>query len=146
MFRKQELELEESATPQTDTGHRFLNKSTYKRLFFGFIAFLLLSPVLPEIHLPGPLHILTHDKFQHVAAFFILSLLLNRASDTFERRSRNIVALFIFGILVEVAQSFMPNRGADIYDALADLAGIVLFQALLSLYLYRKKYKYNLKY
>jgi len=146
MYRKEGREGEMAENIPEPVRHRLFNKTTYKILFFSFIAFLLLSPVLPEIHLPGPFHILTYDKFQHVGAFFILSLLLNRASDTFNHRSRNIIALFLFGILVEVAQSFMPHRGADIFDALADLAGIVLFQLLFSLYLYRKKYKYNLKY
>lgn len=74
------------------------------------------------------------DKFNHFLAFFTLSLLLNRASSSYEKRLRNVLVLTLFGILIEIVQLFLLYRSASFYDLVADVFGILVFQALYSLY------------
>lgn len=81
------------------------------------------------------------DKFNHFLAFFTLSLLLNRSSSSYEKRLRNVIALFLFGTLIEIVQAFVAYRSASTYDLLADLLGILAFQAFYSIY---RWIRYNL--
>ncbi len=82
------------------------------------------------------------DKIKHIIfAFFTLSFLLNRASSTIEHRVRNMVALLLFGAVIELVQSFLPYREASMGDIYADLTGILIFQLILSGYRYIKGVK-----
>jgi len=74
------------------------------------------------------------DKFNHFVAFFTLSLLLNRSSSSYEKRARNVLALFLFGALIEIVQAFVAYRSSSIYDLGADLLAILSFQAFYSIY------------
>lgn len=74
------------------------------------------------------------DKFNHFLAFFTLSLLLNRSSSSYEKRLRNVIALILFGALIEIVQSFLEYRSTSFYDLLADILGILFFQVLYSIY------------
>ncbi|RUM63112.1 MAG: antibiotic resistance protein VanZ [Sulfurospirillum sp.] len=76
------------------------------------------------------------DKMKHFMAFFTLSLLLNRSSSRYDARIRNVTALLLFGIFIEIVQSFLPYRDASVYDVIADLGGILSFQAALSSFRY----------
>ncbi len=82
------------------------------------------------------------DKVGHFLAFFTLSLLLNRSSSSYTKRVRNVLVLLLFGIFIEFAQSFTGYRSASFYDVIADLMGILVFQAFFSIYKYFK-YKKN---
>jgi VanZ family protein len=74
------------------------------------------------------------DKVNHFLAFFTLSLLLNRSSSSYEKRVRNVIALFLFGVLIEVVQAFVSYRSSSVEDLLADLLAISSFQAFYSIY------------
>ena len=74
------------------------------------------------------------DKVGHFVVFFVLSFLLNRASSSYKRRIRNVIALLAFGILIEILQSFTTYRSPSFWDVIADLLGILTFQFMLSLY------------
>ncbi len=82
-----------------------------------------------------------NDKVEHATVFFILSLLLNRASATRGYRLRNVVALSLFGIVIELIQHFIPHRSASLNDVFANITGILIFQLLFSIYLYLSKRK-----
>jgi len=119
----------------------FLNKTLFKVLFFILVFALMMAPVLPDAFLEFIDFLGLNDKGEHMIAFFLLSLFLNRASHTRIHRWRNIAALFSFGIAIELLQLFIPQRGTSIYDALANLAGILLFQMVFTLYLFWKQWK-----
>ena len=71
------------------------------------------------------------DKLDHWLAFFALSFLANHA---FPSRSfwRHLApALLVYGIAIEVAQSFTPDRQADGFDVIADAIGILIYGVLL---------------
>jgi len=120
---------------------RFLNKNVYKVIFFIIATALMLYPVMPNDYISSLYPVDLNDKVEHAAVFFILSLLLNRASATTGHRLRNVIALSAFGIVIELIQHFIPHRSASLNDALANIAGILLFQLLFSIYLYLSKRK-----
>jgi VanZ family protein len=103
-------------------------KKYYKALFYVTVIVVFYLAVAPNDHIKIDSHYA--DKIKHISAFFTLSLLLNRASSTIQHRLRNMGALLLFGIFIEIAQLFFPNRESSVDDILADLIGILLFQLL----------------
>ncbi|MCH9740029.1 MAG: VanZ family protein [Epsilonproteobacteria bacterium] len=114
-----------------------LKKKQYKVLFFITVVIVLILALIPSDHID--LDCIYEDKIKHATAFFVLSLLLNRASSTLQHRLRNVGALLIFGVIIEFLQSLTPNREASFNDVVADLVGILLFQLLYSLYRFIKE-------
>ncbi len=104
------------------------------------IAFLTASVVVFILALMhssfSPLDFRHGDKLGHFVVFFILAWLLNRASSSYKKRIRNVIALLLFGIFIEIAQGFTTYRSPSLYDVLADFLGIMAFQISLSLYRY----------
>lgn len=68
----------------------------------------------------APKAIWDFDKVIHMIEYGVLAALVLRAS-----RSPAVSFLFasLYGVTDEVHQSFVPNRFASVYDALADVAG-----------------------
>ena len=71
-----------------------------------FILCAMPSEDIPDPHLDIP-HL---DKVIHFGMFFILSLLI-------------ILTAFIYGGLIEILQHYFFNRGGDVWDLAADIAG-----------------------
>ena len=73
------------------------------------------------------------DKLDHWTAFFTLSFLANHA---FTRRPFWQIALALvgYGISIEIAQSFTPDRDADAMDVVADSIGILIYGLILFIY------------
>jgi VanZ family protein len=119
--------------------HSILDKKHYKILFFitAFIVFIF--AIVPDDNID--LYLDNADKIKHFSAFFVLSFLLNRASSTIKHRIRNMGALLMFGIAIEVVQLFFPARESSINDVIADSVGIMVFQLLLSLSRFIRYYR-----
>jgi VanZ family protein len=104
-----------------------LSKNQFKAIFFIAVIFVLYKALTPTCE--EPLLDFKHaDKLLHIAAFFVLSFLLNRSSSSIAKRARNIIALFAFGVLIEILQAFTGYREVSLGDVIADLIGILLFQ------------------
>jgi len=112
-------------------------KKYFKILFFIAVGVVFTLSVVPTDKLDFDFEYT--DKVKHIIAFFTLSLLLNRASSTILHRLRNMGALLLFGIFIELAQYFTPHRTTSIDDVVADLVGIFLFQLLYSLFRWIKQ-------
>ncbi len=84
------------------------------------ITYLSLMPTPPR--LPSALG---WDKLQHAAAFALLALWANWA---WPRAAWRWIwlGLLSYGVGIEVAQSFTPNRVAEAGDVAADLLGVGL--------------------
>ena len=104
-----------------------LSKKQFKAIFFIAVAVILYKALTPNTGEPL-FYFQNMDKVLHASAFFVLSFLLNRSSSSIEKRIRNIFALLLFGIFIEIAQSFTGYRTASFADVIADLVGILLFQ------------------
>ena len=67
------------------------------------------------------------DKVSHFLAFYVLALLVDYS---FPRTNLGIAKLgwlIAYGMLIEVVQSFIPNRTASLIDLAADGMGIALY-------------------
>jgi VanZ family protein len=64
------------------------------------------------------------DKVLHFLAFFLLSFLVDFAFQKTTFNVRKIIVLLVYGIAIEVAQSFFPYRTCSFGDIAADAAGI----------------------
>ena len=91
----------------------------------GIILWLALSPNPPN---PGGLFDL--DKANHVAAFFVLSLLADLSYQSKEALANKGLALFGFGMLIEGLQYWVGYRYFEIGDLIADGAGILAYMLL----------------
>ncbi len=105
------------------------------------VTVLMLYPVMPNDYISSLYPVNFNDKVEHGIVFFILAFLLNRTSDQHKKRLRNVIVLSLFGIMIELIQYYIPHRSTSISDALANIAGILVFQLLFSIYLYFIKRK-----
>jgi len=117
-----------------------LSRSQFKVVFFITVIFVLYKALSPNTGTPF-FHFQHADKVLHASAFFVLSFLLNRASSSMAKRVRNMLSLLLFGILIEILQSFTGYREVSAADVLADLVGILLFQSTYSFLLYLRELK-----
>lgn len=79
------------------------------------------------------------DKWVHIGFFAVLIILWNWAANSTHRKWSTIILVgaIAYGLLVEAVQhNFIPNRGFDIGDWIADIAG-----SLLGLWIWRRYIK-----
>ena len=70
------------------------------------------------------------DKVLHIIAFCSLAFLSDFAFPSWGFGFRKLVPLMVFGIMIELIQSFLPWRSADMMDFLADCVGLVAYGIL----------------
>lgn len=70
------------------------------------------------------------DKLDHWMAFFVLAALVDRVFGARLFWRRTALLLVAYGIGIEVAQYFTPDRQADLLDVVADSVGIVIYGGL----------------
>ncbi|MBV7315908.1 VanZ family protein [Shewanella sp. NIFS-20-20] len=69
------------------------------------------------------------DKIGHLSSFFCLSLLTYLAFKP--KWSVLIVIMAGYALLIEIVQSYLPYRSAELADWIADMAGVGLFYLML---------------
>jgi VanZ family protein len=79
-----------------------------------------------------PQNIPNLDKVGHIGSFFMLAWLAYQAYRP--RWYWIVLELAFYGMLIEVVQSFLPYRSADVKDFMADMAGVALFYLLLGVW------------
>lgn len=72
------------------------------------------------------------DKPEHIVAFAALAFVAGLGGDSRGPALRVGLALLAYGLFIEVVQSRLPSRHADVLDLAADAAGIALGLLLLS--------------
>lgn len=73
----------------------------------------------------GPQGLAHLDKVVHFGLFFIVAASLHYAFRLPYWLS--LVILTLYAMTIEVVQSYIPGRGADLWDFVADMAGAVSF-------------------
>ncbi|KEQ14665.1 hypothetical protein GZ77_10145 [Endozoicomonas montiporae] len=68
-----------------------------------------------------------NDKLQHIAAFLVLTYLMDASWPETELNRRKVLALLGYGLTLEVLQLFTGYRHFSWLDLLADAAGIGLY-------------------
>ena len=96
-------------------------------LWASFILLLTLTPgkSVPDITL------FSYDKIGHAFVFFVFSWLLGKG--LFRANGRLVAALVttlllstLYGLGIEIAQNFIPDRGMEWFDAIANILGTIL--------------------
>lgn len=99
----------------------FLTSKAFKILFvFACIAILAVS-LLPGKNLPSDL---IWDKAGHFIAYFGLAAICRFGSNK-HPSWQLIIAVVFFSLLIEIGQQFIPNRGFEWNDLLANGLGAV---------------------
>lgn len=106
------------------------NYRNFRILFFIYIIFIMYAAFTPH---NIPIAERFSDKLNHLLAFFLLSILFEKAFGfSFIIRTLLILA---FGFLIELIQYFLPYRQFSLVDMGADAAGIMIyyvFKAIIS--------------
>ncbi len=112
-------------------GRRPVAYSIISLAYMGLLFYLSAAPV--ELEVPS---FSASDKLSHFLAYGALSCLIYLALQEMSVQKRYVVALafavsFLYGILNEIYQHFLPWREADIFDAMANGIGAFSFPMLL---------------
>ena len=91
------------------------------RLAFGICVLAVLVLALMPIDVPIPST--GWDKSNHLLAFSVMALLGQRAYP--DQTLAVLAGLLAYGVLIEVLQSFTPNRSAEWRDLVANAVGLV---------------------
>ena len=73
----------------------------------------------------GPVGIQHLDKVVHFILFFVVAASMHYAFRLPYWLA--MVILTLYGISIEIIQHFIPGRGADVWDVVADVAGAAAF-------------------
>jgi VanZ family protein len=68
------------------------------------------------------------DKINHAAAFYVLAFLVDFSFPATYMGVRKILPLLSYGLAIEIAQSFVPERTPSSLDVFADVVGIALYK------------------
>lgn len=91
------------------------------------IGLMVLGAWVATRHLDMPESLDFNDKIIHSFVFFVFALLMDLATDRRPFWLWKGLPLFIYGVLIEVAQYFSPDREFSYMDMMADFAGILLY-------------------
>ena len=91
---------------------------------WAFIACALAVSVLALVPSPPPMITTGWDKSNHILAFGVMTCLGCKAFP--QRLAMVLPGLLAYGVLIEIMQSFTPNRSAERLDLFADWLGILL--------------------
>ena len=101
------------------------------RLVLGLALMMITSMALTPA--PGDIQQSVNDKLGHAIAFLLLAFLVHASWPGLRFGWRQVSSLLGYGVALEVAQLFIPNRYFSVLDMLADFAGIVLYTMLIPL-------------
>lgn len=109
------------------------------------LAFTLVILYLAVIPIPKPpVNVPLSDKIAHFGAFLILGIM---AALPFSRERRLFLWSFVFpavyGVVIELIQSRIPNRNADIWDFVANTVGALIAYITVVIYLKLMRNKKN---
>ncbi len=91
------------------------------------VILMVLGAWVATRHLEIPETLDFNDKIIHIAVFFVFALLMDLAVDRHPFWLWKGLPLLIYGILIEVAQYFSPEREFSYLDMVANFVGILLY-------------------
>tara|TARA_B100000579_G_scaffold62707_1_gene45965 strand:+ start:2115 stop:2462 length:348 start_codon:yes stop_codon:yes gene_type:complete len=99
--------------------------NVYRFLFGVSVILISYGAFTPS---EGNVSVIFLDKVFHFGAFFLLSFLLDRSiRNPLISHKGLVICLIIFALSIEIIQSFLPSRSAEIFDFVADLLGILVY-------------------
>lgn len=94
----------------------------FKLLYWMAIVVIV---VVSVVAISGPQVFSFEDKLFHFAAYAILAVLGCFGYPTQKAMLGNLLFLILLGVALEVVQSFLPNRSAEVADFIANTLGVV---------------------
>lgn len=70
-----------------------------------------------------------NDKINHIAAFYVLALLLDFSFPKSKFNILKILPLLLYGLSIEWTQYYLPFRECSLLDFVADIAGLFFYGA-----------------
>jgi len=97
----------------------------FRALFYGVSLVVFILAIIPDTNeLPEITRL--NDKLNHLAAFFILAILIDLAYS-----SKSFLWKFNFlvwyGLLIEFIQYLLPHREFSLLDLTADISGLLFY-------------------
>jgi len=107
-------------------------------LFFrvSFISALTITTYLTMTFVEYSVAENISDKLSHAIAFLMLSLFLDFSFPSSEFDWKKYLPLFLYGVMIECVQYFLPYRSFSLLDMLADALGIITYVIILPLLIY----------
>lgn len=116
----------------------FLTRQSFQHaVFYALASFIFYLAVSPYDY---PIPSSSNDKINHFMAFMMLAILLSQVHRRLGKVA-SFTSLAIYGLVIEVAQHFLPYRNFSVFDWLTDLGGIsvgLLLAGLLDSWLKRR--------
>ena len=100
-----------------------MKQRTWQYLWFALLALFLYVGIRPSSTPPPPGY---GDLIAHAAINLILGAIAYKAFSYPRPFAAALVGLLAFGGIIEVVQSFVPNREPSFADFLADLVGVAI--------------------
>ena len=94
----------------------------YRLLFASSILGIMILSTAPLSDLGAPSF---NDKLLHIIAFLYLAIISILSKFEIDKIYLFILLIF-YGLLIEIAQTFLPYRYFEINDLLADLIGVTI--------------------
>ncbi len=94
-------------------------------IFFISIISVYILCILPVNNI-SPVQFEGLDKVVHACIFLYLSVLLFLCKFTSSKHFYQFFFLFLFGVIIELTQYFLPWRSFEILDIIFDTLGILL--------------------
>ncbi|MGF1600400.1 MAG: VanZ family protein [Thermosynechococcaceae cyanobacterium] len=104
-------------------------------MVFKFLFGLLLAIATHQSLSPRPLEVFQHspDKFLHVLCWGVLSAALYLAFRYTGRYRTLLICLFIYSVILEIAQLWVPGRFLDAGDVVSNAVGCLLIYGVTKL-------------
>jgi Predicted integral membrane protein len=100
-----------------------IERKYIKLLFWLFVRIVLIVSSVPGSVGQSILHL---DKLIHIAAFFVLSILMLLAYRFSKPFLSTAIIMAMFGLGIELLHLYVPRRVFSLYDLAADLLGVVI--------------------
>lgn len=99
-----------------------------KYSFFALLVLLMIAGIkVATMPLAFPESLQLNDKVIHLVVFFGFTMLVDIVSSREPFWLWKALPLILYGVGIEVLQYFSPDRSMSLLDALADMAGVLLY-------------------
>ena len=96
-----------------------------RRAWLAGVAVLVVLSLLPGSSPAVAWASSVNDKLLHFAAYAALALLAVLGADDRRAVVRSVLIMFVLGVALDFAQRFIPGRGFELGDILADNLGLL---------------------
>ena len=97
----------------------------FYRVMLGIALCAITFLATTSVHVPVAEDI--NDKINHIAAFYVLSLLTDFSWPKTGFRTAKVLCLLGYGLAIEIVQYFLPHRTFSLFVLGGDAIGLFLF-------------------